>query len=67
MRRDCLHNRSLKITHVGCGTMEVRNRLMKAGKIICVDGGHFKSLQLPKSFLKFQKPGSGKVILLNHM
>ena len=40
---------------------------MKAGKIICVDGGHFKSLQLPKSFLKFQKPGSGKVILLNHM
>ena len=36
---------------------------MKAvGKIICVDGGHFKSLQLLKSSLMFRKSGSGKVI-----
>ena len=37
---------------------------MEAEKMICVDGGLFKSLQLLKSFLKFRKSGSGKVILL---
>ena len=29
---------------------------MKAGNMICVDGGHSKSLQLRKSSLKFPKP-----------
>ena len=33
-------------------TVEIRNRLMKAGNMIFVDGGHFKSLQLLKSLKK---------------
>ena len=40
---------------------------MKAGNMICVDGGHSKSLQLRKSSLKFPKTGSEKGILLGHM
>ena len=68
MRRDWLHNRLLKISYVDRGTMKVRNRLTKTGKMICVDGRTFQIVAVIKnSSLKFRTFGSGKVILLGHM
>ena len=57
--------------HVDCGTVEARNclmkagkkgRLMKAGKMICVDGRTFQIAAVTKEFPNFQNSGSAKIV-----